>query len=165
MGKLGCVLLLCGRGGRENAFCLLHVCGRTMIQACGVQECPYCRHSRKSAWVCVCLSLCPPVSVCPFSWQTELWEKCPYQQCLLSTLHLSLGGSFRWYATERTVDEINPTQRSPVTRLHESLLISLNLAWPEPSRKPHNHRQASHKSGICVPLEANRCQCPAHGLS
>lgn len=69
MGYHGYILLLCGIEAEEAERTPLLFAARpqqTMTEACGAQECPYCRHSRKSGLsvrLSVTLSLCQCVSI------------------------------------------------------------------------------------------------------
>lgn len=129
-----------------------------MIEACGVQECPYCRHSRKSGSsvrLSVALSLRQCVSI--FMTHRTVGKvrsqtvSIVYPRFLFAVRFIPLirdGENCKWK------NKKNSSHCSIVTRLHESLLISLKPAWPS-RRWNCTIREASWKSGISVPLKTS----------
>lgn len=119
-----------------------------MTEACGVQECPYCRHSRKlgsSARLSVALSTSQCVSI--FMTNRTVGKMSLQTASIVCQLFIwravSDGENRRW-------DKFNP--------MHELLLISLNPARPSQSRwGPAESRTPypiERQSLLCLPAEA-----------
>lgn len=117
---------------------------QTMTEACGAaQECPHCRHSRKSGpsvvvHLSVCLQFGPPLPpqcqrASTFTTCRTVGKKYPHfaretPTSIVSIYFMAAHCEPMSDGENRGCNKFGPIQRLS-TVLHESLLISLNLAW------------------------------------
>lgn len=153
------------RRQRGRLFCLLHGCGRQWSRRVERRNVLTVDTLGSRVWVCVCLPLCPCVSVCPFSWQIEVWEKVPLQ-----TASIVYPPFISWRfiplisdGENRRCNKFKPMQHFQLAYMNHFWLASSWHGWAV-NETAQSHRGLAEIRDLCPvkgqsPLCANHCQC------
>lgn len=160
-----CSVALRQRRQQGRLFCLLQACGRQWSRRVERRNVLTVDTLGSRVWVCVCLPLCPCVSVCPFSWQTELWEKVPLQ-----TASIVCPPFIPWQfiplisdGENRRCNKFNPMQHFRLAYMNHFWLASTWHGWAI-NETAQSHSGLAKFRDLCPIydqslLGANHCQC------